>query len=162
MTRTLMLGALANLCACGSESVVANDSDGAGLPEIEQLPPDEMTGAGDAEGEAARPVDGGEAIAAEIPESLLGRWALTPADCMPGRADAKGLMIVLPDGLRFYESRARLVKLNDSSPDSISGDFAFTGEGQNWTRYESLSLQDGELVRTEAEPIASYTYARCR
>ena len=71
-------------------------------------------------------------------------------------------MTVLPNELRFYESRARLVKVNDSSSDSIGGDFAFTGEGMTWSRYQSLKLQGNALVRTETEPVASYTYARCR
>lgn len=162
MTRFWLVLAAAGLAACSGESVIANDGAGANLPDIEREPPDEMTGAGDAEGSSARPVDGADAVAASIPQFLQGRWALAPADCDPGRSDAKGLMVVLPGELRFYESRARLVKLNDSSRDSISGDFAFTGEGQSWTRYQSLKRQGETLTRTETEPVASYTYARCR
>jgi hypothetical protein len=162
MTRFLLLAGLVALSACSGSDPIANESAGANLPDVEKLPPDEMTGAGDPEGKAARPVDGASGAAAQIPAALHGRWALAPADCEPGRPDAKGLMTVLPNELRFYESRARMVKVNDSSSDSIGGDFAFTGEGQSWNRYQSLKLQGNALVRTDTEPVASYTYARCR
>ena len=162
MSRLIFLVAALSLGACESNDPVADNNAGATLPDVEKLPPDEMTGAGDPEGAAAQPVDGPIAPAAQIPAALQGRWALAPADCEPGRADAKGLMTVLPNELRFYESRARLVKVNDSSSDSIGGDFAFTGEGMTWSRYQSLKLQGNALVRTETEPVASYTYARCR
>ncbi len=66
------------------------------------------------------------------------------------------------DGLRFYESRAIPVRNVESSGDSISADFAFTGEGQNWTKYQALALDEARLVRTESSPMASFTYARCR
>jgi hypothetical protein len=48
-----------------------------------------------------------------------------------------------------------------TSPDSASGDFAFTGEGMTWKKYEALELQDNKLVRTESSPMTSFTYARC-
>ena len=162
MSRAVLLAGLLVLSACESNDPVADNNAGATLPDVEKQPPDEMTGAGDPEGKAAQPVDGANATAATIPAALRGRWALAPADCEPGRADAKGLMTVLPNELRFYESRARLVKINDSSSDSVGGDFSFTGEGMTWSRYQSLKLQGNALVRTETEPVASYTYARCR
>ena len=40
-----------------------------------------------------------------VPTDFQGRWALVPADCEPGRADAKGLMVIEGARLRFYESR---------------------------------------------------------
>jgi hypothetical protein len=96
-----------------------------------------------------------------IPAALLGRWGLSPADCTSTRGDAKGLLIVSPTELRFYESRA--VPANDAQTDSdsISGDFAFTGEGQSWTKYESLKIDKQVLVRTETKPTASFSYAKC-
>ena len=44
---------------------------------------------------------------------------------------------------------------------SISGDFHFTGEGQSWTRFEALKAGHQKLVRTESNPPASFTYAKC-
>ena len=39
--------------------------------------------------------------------------------------------------------------------------FAFTGEGQEWSRYQSLERQGDKLTRAERDPNASYTYLRC-
>jgi hypothetical protein len=96
-----------------------------------------------------------------IPQSLQGRWGMTPADCTSTRGDAKGLLTITSDHLKFYESRAVPGAKVQTGGTSMSGDFAFTGEGQTWTRYETLQIQDGKLVRTESDPMASYTYARC-
>src|SRR4051794_38468260 len=43
--------------------------------------------------------------ATQIPAALQGSWGLTPADCMPERGDAKGLLTITHDDLHFYESR---------------------------------------------------------
>ena len=66
-----------------------------------------------------------------IPAALRGRWGLSPADCTTTRGDAKGLLDITADELRFYELRAsarpprcRPARIR------ISGDFAFTGEGR--------------------------------
>lgn len=97
----------------------------------------------------------------KIPASLQGRWGLSPRDCTAEPAAAKGLLVITPDDLRFYESKA--VPASDVATDqnSISGDFAFTGEGQSWTRYEALKVDRDNLTRTEIKPTASFTYAKC-
>ena len=87
---------------------------------------------------------------------------MTPGDCTSTRGDAKGLLVVSADGLRFYESRAIPAANAEASADSFSADVAFTGEGQNGTKYQALSLDADRLVRTESSPMASFTYARCR
>ena len=99
--------------------------------------------------------------ATKIPAALHGRWGLTPADCSGDPSAAKGLLIVTPDDLRFYESKA--VPSTDVAADaeSISGTFAFTGEGQSWSRYEALKLNRNVLTRTEIKPTASFSYAKC-
>ncbi|WP_425071134.1 hypothetical protein [Sagittula sp. S175] len=100
----------------------------------------------------------------EIPTALQGRWALVPADCEPGRSDAKGLMIVGPHSLGFYESRAVLDRLSQRSEDRVQGSFIFTGEGESWTRLVTLSLSDASLTRRETAPDAAplaLTYSRC-
>jgi hypothetical protein len=96
-----------------------------------------------------------------IPQALQGRWGMTPEDCTSTRGDAKGLLTITGGHLQFYESRAVPGAKVQTGGTSMSGDFAFTGEGQTWTRYETLQLQNGKLVRTESDPMASYTYARC-
>ena len=96
-----------------------------------------------------------------IAPALQGRWGLTPADCIPSRSDAKGLLTITADQIQFYESRGTPGTSIESNDSGISGNFNFTGEGQSWSKYVSLKLQHGGLVRTERSPMASYTYARC-
>ena len=97
-----------------------------------------------------------------IPGALRGRWGLSPEDCTTTRGDAKGLLEITADQLRFYESRATPSAKVQTSADSLSGNFAFTGEGQSWTRYETLQLQKDKLIRTERDPMESFIYVRCR
>ena len=148
--------------ACSGQDPVADEvNNGAAAPsEVEVLPPDEssVTPANESENggdDPAAPTGG------KIPASMHGRWGLTPGDCTSTRGDAKGLMIVADDNLKFYESSARPPNDMKISANSASGDFAFTGEGMTWKKYQTLEVQEGKLVRTESDPMASYTYARC-
>ena len=86
---------------------------------------------------------------------------MTPEDCTSQRGDAKGLLIITANDLKFYESRAVPVGNIGGSKDSFTGDFRFTGEGQTWTSFETLQLQRTRLVRTTSSPMASFTYAKC-
>ena len=122
--------------------------------------------ADEATGNSAAPVTNDSASPADsepgpIPASLRGRWGLTPADCISGRGDAKGLLEIGPDYLKFYESRAVPGTSIETEDDAISGNWNFTGEGQQWSKYVSLQLQGKVLNRTDRNPVASYDYARC-
>jgi hypothetical protein len=162
MRTKLVIALLAALAACGRPDAVADEAENTdALPEINK-PSASPTGAMPANAVTTpapavpfRPVG-------NIPPALQGRWALTPRDCTSTLGDAKGLLIINKDELRFYESRAVPAAGAQTTVDSISGDFAFTGEGQQWTKYEAFELRDGKLVRTERDPIASFTYAPCR
>lgn len=163
MTRTLTLGwtfALPLLlAACGRPDAVAhNEQDAAALPAPTSAATPSPTDAPPATSTKPAPVAG---VGSAIPSALHGRWGLTPADCTSTRGDAKGLLVVEPGRLVFYESRAVPSPGVQTSPNSVSGNFAFTGEGQEWTKYETLELQDTKLVRTERDPLASFTYVRC-
>jgi hypothetical protein len=102
-----------------------------------------------------------DAAPGPIPASLRGRWGMTPADCTSTRGDAKGLLEIGPDSLKFYESRAVPGTSIETEQDAISGNWNFTGEGQEWSKYVSLQIQGKVLNRTERNPVASYNYARC-
>jgi hypothetical protein len=153
------LFAIAALAACNRPDPVADDANNVeALPTVNQRAPN-PTGAPPANAAGSHgsvPAPGGT-----IPAALLGRWGLTPGDCTSARGDAKGLLIVEPDRIRFYESRAVPSPGIQVSADSVSGNFAFTGEGQEWTKYETLERQGDKLVRTERDPIATFTYVRC-
>mgnify|MGYP006142871301 CR=1 FL=1 len=73
---------------------------------------------------------------------------MTPADCTSNRGDAKGLLTVGADSIRFYESVARPTGDLETTEDSASGLFAFTGEGQQWTRHQALHVRGEKLTRT--------------
>ena len=147
------------LAACGDSDAVAEEAENAhDLPEVNRFS-SSPTGGAPAQGAPA-----GNVIsipAGKIPVALQGRWGLAPTDCTSALGDAKGLLIVNADELRFYESRALPAANVQTSANSISGDFAFTGEGEQWTRHETLELRDGKLVRTERGPLASFRYVRC-
>jgi hypothetical protein len=151
--------AMLSVVACSNRDPVDDQArNTAGLPTIHEPAPD-ATGAPPANAVAAQPLP---TTASEIPAPLQGRWGLTPGDCTSTRGDAKGLLVVGPDNLKFYESRAVPGPDTQTSPDSISGEFAFTGEGQTWTKFQALERQKDQLVRTESNPMASFTYARCK
>jgi hypothetical protein len=149
----------AALAACGRSEAVADGAENAASIE------------GNAARTTASPTGGpqaGNETAASavdsttpIPAALHGRWGLSPGDCTSTRGDAKGLLVITGDRLRFYESVAVPAETVLTSDDTVGGNFNFTGEGQNWTKYQNLQIDDGLLVRTERDPIASFRYVRC-
>lgn len=101
-----------------------------------------------------------------IPGVLRGRWGLVPADCTSTRGDAKGLLTVSADQLKFYESVAELGMVKAHAADTITAAFEFTGEGQTWVLDVALSTPDGgkTLVRKDTGPDAApepLTYTKC-
>jgi hypothetical protein len=154
------IASVATLVACSGQDPVAPEANNISSSEVDVLPPDESaaTPTNDLENGADEPV---VEATSTIPASFQGRWALSPADCTSTRGDNKGLLTVAADKLTFYEARAIPAGSLKQTKDSVSGDFNFTGEGQNWKRYQVLELQNSKLVRTESSPMASYTYARC-
>jgi hypothetical protein len=155
-------GLIADLAACAKPDPVAS-----GANEVTSVPahaihamPTPAGGppSGNTEGASAAPVQKG---AGKIPPALQGRWGLTPADCTAPLSDAKGLLIINATELRFYESRGLPVSGIESDRDSIIGTFRLWGEGQTWTKFERLQRNGNKLTRTETNPAASYTYAKC-
>lgn len=148
------------IASCGGKDPVDKKAaNTAGLPDINAKAP---TSIGEPHVEttpaaaASSPAPG-----AKIPAALQGRWGLTPADCISPHGDAKGLLVIDDHELRFYESRAVPGADVDTDVGSIAGNFAFTGEGQSWMKYEALRVAKGVLTRTESNPTASFNYARC-
>ena len=150
--------------ACGQSDPVADDAnDTAALPAPSDANVSNPTGAPPPANSSAEaePGAGATAAAAAIPAAFHGRWGLTPGDCTSTRGDNKGLLTVTASELRFYESRAVPSGNTQSSADSFSADFSFTGEGMTWTKYQTLERRGTQLVRTESNPMASFTYAKC-
>jgi hypothetical protein len=132
----------------------ARADDGKPLPAASPNPASDASPAG-----APPPAAPGRAA---IPAALQGRWGLTPADCTTRLGDAKGLLVIGNNELRFYESRAIPGGNTAAQPNFFSADFHFTGEGQSWVKFETLRRKNDRLVRTESDPMASFTYARCK
>ncbi|SMF78619.1 hypothetical protein [Allosphingosinicella indica] len=103
---------------------------------------------------------------ATIPAALRGRWGLVAADCTSTRGDAKGLLRIAADTIRFYESRAKLGRVVERDRSRIVADFDFEGEGQTWERRLTLDGQDGgkTLIRRDQGDDAMpgpLRYTRC-
>ena len=160
----LTVGTMLWVVACGQPDPVANNVIGLNLPApSNDSAPDPLGGppANNVSGDAGSSNVAEDTSPGAVPAALLGRWGLTPADCTSTRGDAKGLLVVGGDELRFYESRAIPSAGVESDSDSVNGNFSFTGEGQTWTKFETLERKNNTLVRTESNPAASYTYAKC-
>ena len=154
----LSLLTVLTIAACSRGDPVDDPANNSiGLPDINAAAPS-ASGEPHVDTTPAKPLP---AAAEKIPAALQGRWGLTPADCTPGRADAKGLLTISASDLKFYESRAVPTEGANGDTDSFGGDFAFTGEGQSWTKYQALKLNKAVLVRTETNPSASFSYAKC-
>ncbi|HEX3677594.1 MAG TPA: hypothetical protein VHU79_09425 [Sphingomicrobium sp.] len=150
------------IAACGKHGPVANGANevtavpvpvNASTPTPEGAPPEN--------GSKFAPEPPDSAVTATIPATLQGRWGLTPQDCTLAPAQARGQLVINAGGLRFYESLAAPSNGVQADNQSISGNFNFRGEGKTWARFESLKRSGDKLTRTEADPAASYTYAKC-
>ena len=151
--------------ACSQRDPVANDANNTAAIPVSSDAASAATNAPDPTGAPPEKAQGATQTSDPsrlIPASLQGRWGLTPMDCTSTKGDAKGLLVVSASDLKFYESRAVPTQTAQSGTDSISGDFNYTGEGQTWTKFESLKARGDMLVRTESNPTASFTYARCK
>jgi hypothetical protein len=152
---------IAAIAACGKPDPVANGANAvAAVPAASNKAAPAPTG-GPPPAAAPAATSASPTATTRIPAALQGRWGLTPRDCTSALGDAKGLLVINGRELRFYESRAVPSPGVAADSDSISGNFAFTGEGQSWTKFETFELRNDALVRTESNPAASYTYAKC-
>ena len=145
------------IAACSSHNPVDAEAKTANLPDVNAPAP---TAIGEPHGPTT-PAKAEQAPSMAIPASLTGRWGLAPRDCSATASGAKGLLIVTPGNLNFFESHAVPATDVAADPNSISGNFAFTGDGRSWTKYEALKVDHGRLMRTEINPSASFSYAKC-
>jgi len=148
-------------CQQPNDDNIAIDDTNSANAEIETLPPDETVA-----NDTTNVMNGNssEAGPVAIPAAFHGRWGMVPEDCTSTRGDAKGLIAIDGDGIKFYESQGRLTKVTLNAPENFTGTFAFTGEGQTWTNSQNLKLtgSSNTLIRSETDVSQSYTYKRCR
>lgn len=98
-----------------------------------------------------------------IPAPLRGSWGMVDADCTSQAGDAKGLLKVSANSLRFYESVGKLEQVTERDANRVVATFAYTGEGMEWSRTETLALDGMTLTRsTDAgDAQGPFTYQRC-
>lgn len=145
------------IAGCSSHNPVDAEAKTSGLPDVNAPAP---SASGEPHGPTT-PAKGHQSPSIAIPASLAGRWGLAPRDCSAAASAAKGLLVITQNGLGFFESHAVPASEVGADPSSISGNFAFTGEGRSWTKYEALKVEHGRLIRTEINPSASFSYAKC-
>lgn len=150
------------IAACGKQVPVANGANSVtAVPEPANAATLTPEGAPPETESTVAPEASEGSAAASIPATLQGSWGLTPEDCTSAPARAQGLLVIHGSELRFYKSLAALSNSVQADDQSMNGDFRFSGEGKTWTRFESLKRSGDKLTRTESDPAASYTYAKC-
>ena len=162
-----MLAAALLLAGCGRGGD-AGGNDGAGngddesiaAVQPEQVPP-ELTG--DPQNTVVPVALPSPSALAGLPPAFEGRWGMTPGDCDPARADAKGLMTIAGGRIVFAEARAVPSDLHATSPGRVAATLTYTGERETWRRATAFTLLDEgrTLVREEQDPAGSFRYSRC-
>ena len=157
---------LAGLAACGDAPDAAEPEASAGNENVAIVAPAPPLEPGASPDQPAAATAGEVASVDEIPVAMRGRWGLVAADCTSTRGDAKGLLVVGADDLRFYESRGRLAAPATHEDGRLEATFDFEGEGMHWQRGLVLELADGgrTLVRRETGPDAApeaFRYQKC-
>ncbi|MGF7152382.1 hypothetical protein [Novosphingobium gossypii] len=137
--------ALASILTLATISGCSSKSD-APQPTASATETEEVFQETPAPAEASLAADETEATPAgglsEIPETIRGRWGLVAADCTSTKGDAKGLLEISADQLKFYESVAKLGEIKEAGESRIRGTFDYSGEGQSWTNDVVLDVQD--------------------
>ena len=167
LATTALLALALSACQQNDPNNIAIDEGNSLNADIETLPPDEGNGTTEAANSQANSAVVNEAeddsenspSTIAIPAQYRGRWGMTANDCVPGRSDAKGLMEVRGNSIKFYESLASLQEQRPAIATSFAGVFAFTGEGQNWEKVMTFTRTGNTLKR--AEESGTFTYTRC-
>lgn len=162
MNRTLPLMTLAAVLALGA---CKKDPEAGATPTVATSTEEVFQESPEPSAEASL-ADETAASISEIPEAIRGRWGLVPADCTSKMGDAKGLLDISADRLKFYESVAKLGEIKEAGESRIRATFAYSGEGQSWTQDVVLDAQaDGKtLIRREYGKDAMpgpQKYTRC-
>ncbi len=162
MTRALPLIAVTAALALSACSKQPEAPATPAVTETEEVFQEEPATASEAAGTQAEST----ASPDEIPQAVRGRWGLVPADCTSTLGDAKGLLEVSADQLKFYESVAKLGTIKEAGESRIRATFAYSGEGQSWTQDVVLDAQeDGStLIRRDYGKDAMpgpLKYTRC-
>jgi len=147
-------------CQQNDPNNIAIDSGNSENAVIETLPPDETVTNDDSLDEGTDSGTTSDAsTSATIPDQYRGRWGMVAADCTSTGGDNKGLITIGDKTIKFFEATATLKEQRPAIATSFSGDFSFTGEGQNWEKVMTFTRTGNTLKRAEDE--GTFTYTRC-
>jgi hypothetical protein len=96
-----------------------------------------------------------------MPQPFVGRWGLTSEDCTGTAGNNKGLMVIAPDLISFYEARAAVRDLQVISPTEVRVTLALTREGQDWTQETPLKFEEGGTKLSRLVDGRKLQYGRC-
>ena len=161
-----LAGALA-LCACSKKAEAPDTAPSSSAPAPAVTPAATPAPVESEPTPTPTPSPTATIVVGEIPAAITGRWGMVPKDCTSTLGDAKGLLVISPKQLKFYEAVAKLGAVKEQTADSIRATYAFSGEGQSWTLDVALAVRnDGKtLVRRDTGKDAlpgPQTYTRCR
>ena len=97
--------------------------------------------------------------AGTFPMEFRGRWGMVPADCTSTRGDAKGLITIGEEMIRFYESTGTITEQLPAGAHAYSAKFHFKGEGAQWDKTINF-LRDGDALKLTHND-GSFSYRRC-
>ncbi len=161
MRKLIIAGLFAGLAACTSEQAAQPEA----AENVTIDPAAENSAAPVTKGTAPAadpdtPVSSKPIEAGTIPAAFHGRWGMVPGDCTSTRGEAKGLLVIDANELRFYESRAVPRNIELRGPNEWRADLDYTGEGQTWSEKTIVTLSNGgKTLRRMAD--GPWTYQRC-
>ncbi len=96
-----------------------------------------------------------------FPTEFLGYWGAGDNDCELANTAATGRINIDADTIRFYESRARVQRMDRHSQQEVAVDLRFSGEGQSFYAPEVYRLDAGGTALVRTSPTATQRYRRC-
>ena len=94
---------------------------------------------------------------ARVPIDFRGRWASSEAQC---GVPHEGSLTISEDRIDFYESRGKVLSVNEASPLQVEVEIESTGEGQTWRHLRRFVLSQDKRTLTDTTNSA-FSRVRC-
>ncbi|MFK3890965.1 hypothetical protein [Sphingomonas sp. NPDC079357] len=96
-----------------------------------------------------------------FPTEFLGYWGAGDNDCELANTEATGRLNIDADTIRFYESRARVQRIDRRSQQELAVDLRFSGDGPGVYAREVYRLDAGGTVLVRTSSTVTQRYRRC-
>ena len=97
--------------------------------------------------------------ATRVPAAFLGEWTTADQSCADRSAVTR--LLVQPRALQFYESQGTIVSASQAGPRAIRVAVSYEGEGQSWSRDQTLTLSADGSRMTITDADGSIVRKRC-